>query len=574
MDLNLVSEDVKKMLSSRNYAQAVHESIHFAVAAESLATQSGGFHPDGKGRPRGLLYFLCHPEAASPDFLKSLLKSCFTRPVKIGGCEIEFATGIHDASGKDLGEGALVLQYGDTESPYIIYGKRVRRSLEMLDFLTLLYGYDAFLQLVRSLVKAGPTQKTTGELSNTLNKRIYHYLGEELGVDAAQLLKKYRFIRGWLSARKGSSDRYIRLADLVNDETVFDFWQRQNSGADIAEDEAKKMDFKTFANVADSFGDFLVVQNANDRGGSVFLATELNPDTDSKNSSDYFDNFPADNRKSSEYSDNAVADEGIESIWVSVEYPEMMEALTRTQKTSIKAVNRKEHGRLLPVVSMGEAAQKLPLTTVRKVLIGRLQSRITEALRRKGEIEHLVNADGLEGYEIFIEDYTRLQEKLNNTLLALAHTLITVGDIHDARHGLSLLLDQYPDLKLSKSGFLRDDGKSNDPGNQASATADVFSGLKTEQLRNPALNAALRKAESAWKDNKREGFKESLHENDSRCQQFSSLADDLTRLGDQLAKLMGKLNTSLRHHGGVGAVSAADRVVVQKTFRNIYGESQ
>ena len=571
LDLNHFSKRVKNMLSSRKYAHAVYGSIHFAVAAESLVTRPGGFHPGGEEGPTslGLLYFLtclqAHKGAAENSgrdaelrlkflkFLRSLLKSHFSPPVEIDGCKIEFATETHDAS-KDLGEGALVLQYDDKEPPYIIYGNLVDLSLEMLDFLTLLCGYDAFLQQVRSLLEKRLTYKAVQELSNTLNKKIYSCLAE-VGADPAHLSKKYRFISSWLSGLK-RRDQSIPLADLVNDKTVFDFWRSQNSGAGITEDEPKKISFKTFENVADSFAAFLVAQNAKDDENSVRPATRLNPDTDGKNSSDYLDNFPADS----------------ENTWVSLEYLEMMEALGRTQNTSIKAVNIKQHDQLLPVVSMGEAAQKLPLTTARKVLIGRLQSRITQAERRNNEIENLVNASQLDSYKIFFQEYTRLQENLKKTLLALAYALIEVGDTNDASHGLSLLLDQYPNLELSKSGFLRDDWKSDDPGNQASATVDVFSGLRTERLQNPDLNEALRKAESAWKGNNRQGFKEPLRHYDSRCRQFSSLAVDLTRLGHQLAKLMGKLNTSLCRNGGAAAVSDADRIVVQETFRNIYGE--
>jgi hypothetical protein len=541
-------ERIRRLLAGRNYAPVVHRMVHFAVAAERVARLS----PTTKrGAPQGMLAFLSHPQAFTLGFIRQY----FSTPCLMGGYVATFATRSVECQGHDPREGSLWLEYskatGDSvPGTFMIHWEGVSLLTAMAEFLCYGMGFESFLRRIQQVLDAGPTMQAIGALANEFNRHIYQRLGE-MGVDRAQQLRKYHFIRDWMLAYGASQGLDEGRLPIINDPLVLAFWA---DCCKLDSDKNAGLSFGSLANVVDSIVDFMAAQYGANTEFAVTHSTSLGHDVEA-----------------GEVSDELLVDTNTSAFANLNNEMEFLNDLLTAPLNQIKVVNKKEADMLASVLDFGQAKTQLPLSVLRKAVVGTHQSRITEALRRKNTVAHLLTLGAADlAYDDYVHELEALSAQLQKTLLAILHALLTLQDA-DA---IAILTYLYPSLKLQHLANITGQDLPEDEGAEhllAAIAARFFQTLAEERLQNPVFNSVVREAEAAWKATNREGFKQALLPDDERLPSFKEAATRLQTLLDILRNFHHALTQSLARQGGVTAVSAADLSIISGIFQMLYG---
>ncbi len=384
-----VCRDLAKAISCRMYAGAVLELCHLVHIADACGAGTG--YVD---------FFWSHGPARSSGF-KGTIQNFLNSPAWQGTKVMAHGTGVDVA----YPDGTFSITY--SRMPFLS---------ALMEFLISSIGYGDLDDVFREMLVPGISKEAISKRANELSRGIYDYLKDHL--PTAQNMRKFHCLIDYMKERHGSGFS----PSAIDDETILDFWISW-----ALDDPTGGNDFKTYESV---FRGFLRLRHALEQAVDLYAldgalsigadreAGEIDPDT-------------------------------IHAMVETIdEYRSPLLALHEPPVAAIKFLNNKEMSGLELLMDCGKAAFVLSLSLMRCEVFSMGQRRITQALRRKMDIEELqgiINEPALETYEDRKEDFSRTSFHIDNMLLASIYALLQARN----EEAIVLIVALKPDLDLS-----------------------------------------------------------------------------------------------------------------------------
>jgi len=290
-----------------------------------------------------------------------------------------------------VGPAGVELSYHDG-SFAIAYG-RMPVLVALAEFLLTALGFAALDGLLAPLARRGLTAADVSRQANALSRAVYDYLKAHLPPLQAQ--RKLGAVIDFL-ARRHDGDFDI---GHIDDDAVLDFWRAAIADADA-------QDFRTFTSAFLAFARFRDVFEQAAAIGAIEHA------------------LPIGSAAQDGEVDPAAVAAAVEVVQADAN---PLDELQSPPSSRVKFFNAKERGRLDFLFQCGRAADALPLSFLRAEVFGRVQSRLSQALR-SGQPVAAVIAAGPD------EDYRERQSRLRDVaahgrtvLLAAAHVMHEAG---------------------------------------------------------------------------------------------------------------------------------------------------
>ncbi|MBT5458454.1 MAG: hypothetical protein HOK82_17760, partial [Rhodospirillaceae bacterium] len=383
----------------RNYASPLHELCHLFVIAERT------FGAQGIER-----LFWESGDATAPSF----------RQYFLGGTDC----GAADISLIDNGVKAL---YPDGE--FSIAYSRMPFLSALMEFLLSSLGYGEIDHVLRATPATRMEKSDVNGMANVLARRLYAYLATHL--PAAQSQRKFRAVLSFLRQSAGDTPR----ADHIDDEAVLAFWICTSAN------ERVEGDFRSFRSVFRLMVGVREALDAESQQRALAYAKPIGADIA-----------------------NGEIDPGdIDAAFVEAAFEAgherraPLDTLAASPAKRVKFLKQTDISAIAPIVETGEAAHALPLSLLRAQVMGDVQARMTQALRR-GEDPHdlarLGDGDAPNHtYATYAVRLDQIRDGLEQVLLATLHRLLSARNAE----AVTLMLALRPDMDLTPLAGLFED---------------------------------------------------------------------------------------------------------------------
>jgi len=409
----------------------------------------------------------------------------------------------------------------------------------LMEFLVSVLGYAGLDALFRPGPEHRLTHRSVDAMANDLARRLYAWLAPHL--PSAQSQRKYRAAIAFL---QGGKDASVRPQD-IDDDAVLAFWifgsaDRHGDG-----------DFRSFRTVFDLMVGVRDALIAAATHAAIMGARVLGGD-----------------RTAGEIDPDAV-DAALEAVH---ERRAPFEALAAPPASEVKFLKGTEADALAPIVRAGDAALALPLSVLRLLLFGAVQTRISQALRRgdRDAVPRLVDcADGM-GYASQLNVLAGLRTHLEQALLASCHNLL------QARHeeAITVMLYLRPAADLTPLAALFDGGE--DDRDTVVRLVPPRAGerfvhaIVADPSLCPELGVLLHDAAAAARRMTRKGFQGPLPRTDGAP--FAAAVEALITLREAVGRFLDRIGRIGRDAAAWDTQCRADGEIFQARFRTLYGE--
>lgn len=414
----------------------------------------------------------------------------------------------------------------------------------LMEFLLSSLGYGEIDDLLRATPATRLEKSDVNALANDLARRVYAYLATHL--PAAQSQRKFRAVLSFLRQSAGDNPR----AGHIDDEAVLAFWTC------ISANERIEGDFRSFRSV---FHLMVAVRDA--------LAAESQHQAIA-----YAKPIGAD-MANGEIDPAQIDAACIEAaIGPNHERRAPLDTLESSPANRIKFLKQTEIATIAPIVESGDVAHALPLSLLRAQVMGDVQARMTQALRRGDNplaAAQLGEDDAPNHtYATHAVRLDQIRGALEQVLLATLHHLLT------ARNGeaVSVMLALRPDMDLTPLAGLFDDFSDDGIVSlQPPADSDRLWHVLSENLADcPDLSQLLTSCEAAAKRLTRKGFQDTTDTDHEES--FAEAAGALIAIRAILTRFLNRLDRLARELGGWEARYAADARLFKSHFQILYGD--
>ena len=478
---------------------------------------------------------LCHLARAASSYRGRYFELFWAPgPMRAGRLRALFAKA-RPASWLKIGPASVELIY--TDGGFTVTYGRMPVLVALAEFLLTALGFKALDETLAPLALRGVSVADVSRQANALSRAVYNYLKAHLPPLQAQ--RKLGAVIDFLKER---NDGDFDLGH-IDDAAVLDFWR----GAIDAEQD---QDFRTFTSVFLAFARFRDVFEQAAAIGAIEHALPIG---------------------------SAVQDGEVDpaDVATAVEIAQgpsnPLDELQSPPSSRIKFFNAKERECLAFLFQCGRAADALPLSFLRAEVFGRVQSRLSQALRTARSPDAVIAAGAIEDYRARQVRFREMAAHGRTMLLAAAYVMHETGLRQFASAARAAGLDLA--LDLDSSGL-------DAPHLHANAFAETvvpFRPLSPERKPTAsaptasAVDAFLADARKAARQVARAGFRpDEIHDADVQAGFVAGcplVAAVLDRIGGFSARLAG-----LRvPEGDWAAQFSADSKVFATCFSRIYG---
>ncbi|MDY6920336.1 MAG: hypothetical protein SV765_08990 [Pseudomonadota bacterium] len=492
-------EDISRLERSvifRNYGKPCLELAYLLTAVMQLPAPGPRFSP--------VLQFFWVDQCLTPARVRAEFAKIATEPVSGQRYQlIVTEEGVQQNFGTNV---------------FTISPSRVGFLAALLEFLV---GVEPAILLEAEEALTEPDIRHIRSFASHIQKRLYDFLNEHL--ISAQIRRRFRWVVDWCVEQM--PERKF-LADMINDELVFRFWQEVSLEQD-------NLSFRRFRTVAD---DFIALLQALDWGyarqgvcqgagiGSDVEAGEWHPDQ----------------------LEQVDAEPGLERKDLSF--------LARAPKFFSSAV---WVGLAQTLEDAGDICHRLPMTVMRMDVLGGLQAVFIQAHkdRQMGRVQHCLNGKPEKDYIDYKQQLARFAEVIADAKLLGLGLFLTLQ--HE--EALSLLADLLPAESLVQM-------REAISGDSTEISVSV---LRSIQLQIPAVNELCQQAQHKLRKTKRAGFDE-LPDKDNlvEYQYALEVIEDCLRLQSMLERRLYETTA-----GCETEQFETDLVAFRQTLRRHYGET-
>ena len=343
-------------------------------------------------------------------------------------------------------------------------------------------------------------------------KRMYHWLREMAGPSVEnsdpmapftqQRMRHFSFMVKWL--RANARDHDSPISELLNDEQVLGFWRAHWPGGSVGEAKGATQEghwrddsefpadserYRSFAFVAELAMHLWCATDIGLKRMSTHLSIMIRAGEDGGTiSEDAFDLSGSD------------MDADTESLVRAFESPPL---------TTIKFLKETEKKVIEPIVSVGAAAHRLPLTLLRARIFGHHQRRLGRAFGSSERLAELLVCQDLGSYCGRVEEIRSLLERLSKLRDCCLHVLVHLS----SHHAVSRIREALPDLtcwadiEATIAGAKSSRDANDDEDVLAAFAKGFFRSLSSTRLCAPDLNAYLTQLTTVFGRVNTQGFK-------------------------------------------------------------------
>jgi hypothetical protein len=457
---------------------------------------------------------------------KDAVSEAFTPPMNDYGISVR------------LVEGFITLDYPDDQR-FRISVKKVWYLALWMEFLSHFLTPDDIELLALTLIAKSAAKQALSEYLNQMNKAVTHFLDQHLKPITDH--RKFHYILKYFEQDSAE----------LNDQTILNFWQDNAFSPEV--------DFLMYSTVGESFCKF---QTALDIGAVQFDLAQ------SYSSEDIVNDMPSTTE-------------------------DHLSLLKITPLEDVKFLNDSEIAQIKILDQAGRNRSRFPLTMVRMATFGLYQNKFTQAKRSKKSAANfqklIADVDFLKGYEGY---YTGLEKTLSRTeksLLGSLHILFSCQKpealgflqhhIPDATgkilqnltnvDGWAEAVPLYPaEAQILQSDFREKISPRASEGMDEQQLTAVAFYQKLPQLRQEivALNDLLITAGKAFKDNNRQGYKETTTAPPDVIEAHITAKSLLMNIQRMIKEHQNQINP-LRHQK-----YPSDQSIFKGMFDKIYGD--
>ena len=408
----------------------------------------------------------------------------------------------------------------------------------LMEFLVTVLGYQELDDALQGMLDRGPTAVAVSDTAKSLSRALYAFLNAHL--PSAQTQRKFDRLTDYLAQRHdGDFDE-----TAIDDEAVLGFW--------LAESAAGAADFRTFLAV---FRSFVRLRQA------LILARDLHALTRPR--------AIGPEREAGEI-DPADLQTAVEAV------EESEDCLTRLRETCarrVKFLTKTETAELELMIEHRSVSRALALSLLRSEVFGAIQTRISQALRRRLPAEGL--REMIEGSAS--DDYRRrrvrldeLHRHVDRILLASVHVLLRVR----RWEALTIVIALRPDIDLRplREQLLSAAGPQNVVVLAGGELAErLLPGLEDPSIAGPAMASLLQDAKSAFKGLARQGFRDEEAQAPDVVEAFVAGIEPLLELRRELSAFIDHLSAVRLPETDWQSQFESDRQTFRRQFLMIYG---
>ena len=507
-----------RAIVSRNYASPLHELCHlFVIAERALGTQ--GFER----------LFWESGDATAASFRQ------------------KFHDGtVKSTAGFALIDNGVTALYPDGD--FSVAYSRMPFLSALTEFLLSSLGYGEIEDVLRATPATRLEKSDVNNLANHLARQVYAYLSTHL--PSAQSQRKFRAVLAFLRQSTGDTPH----ADCIDDDAVLAFWICASANERI------DGDFRSFRSV------FRLMIGVRDALSAESQQRAMNHAKPIGANMENGEVDPGD-------IDAAFVDGALEAAH---ERRSPLDTLRAAPANAVKFLKQTDMAAIAPVVETGDAAHVLPLSLMRSQVMGDVQARMTQALRR-GDDPHEVARLGEEEapnhtYATHTIRLDQIREALEQVLLVTLHRLLSARN----PEAVTIMLALRPDMDLTPLACLFEDPQEEgivrlDPPRDSDRLWQI---LTTNLADCPDLSALLSASETAANRMTRKGFRreESNDNTDGKTEAFADAAGALITLRAILTRFSDRLDRLARDMGGWEARYETDTRLFKSHFQILYGD--
>lgn len=507
-----------RVISCRSYAPAVLELCHLVVVAETC----------GAGR-HGYEAFFWNSGAARTQNFAALVR----QQVAAIGSEQSLIIAENDKVELNYPDGRFAIAYG--RMPFLS---------ALMEFLVTTVGYCDIDDLWSAMLRAGPSNQGVSATANRVSKILYGYLAEHL--PSAQNQRKFACLVDYLGELEGGDF----AAETIDDEVILEFWVAHSGREGPA-----TVDFRTYSSV---FRAFASLRQALDEAGDLEVRSPTKTIGYDREAGEV---DPAEVARLLETTDDV---------------PDVVAALRDGPASAIKFMTQAEIRVFEKIIAIGSSARALPLSVMRCEIFGAIQSRLSQARRRKLSREdlcRLIDDGPKESYQDRHRRLRQVSEQAEKILLACLYALTLI----DAKAALALLVELRPDLDFSDLARALQDRDHHDtvvPLREAVLAAQADRVLTNPGLMGEAIARVFIEARKAFRSVNRRGFSEDCAVDPDLAEGFLRGAQILLWLRQHLVlfcELLGRVHLP---DGNWDRQFQSDLGVFRRQFHVLYGDSQ
>ena len=527
----------------RSYAGPLRELCHLVVAADRVIGAAGG----AEGYET---LFWDTGVARAPAF-----RALFHGPA---------GEALVDSAGVDRFDSGIGVTYADGN--FGIAYTRMPFLSALMEFLVSVFGYADLDAQFRAIPASQVTKGAVDALANDLARQTYHYLSAHL--PSVQSLRKFRAVMSFLRGPGSGTAGAAVGPERIDDDTVLDFWIFASS--DLHDAGGAGGDFKSFKSV------FRLMVAAREALAAAMQASAIN----------HARSIGAD-WEAGEIDPGDITPEAVDAALGPVHERQAPLDVLRTAPASlVKFLKQTETDAIAPIIEHGATALALPLSVLRVQVMGALQARLTQALRRGADpltLPHLDRLNSVPGaYGDFAGQLDQIGGHLQTALLASFHHLVAAR----REEAITVLLYLRPHMDLSPLAHIfedPDDGEEMAEGGRivqlaAPATDDRFMRTLTAGLDQcPELVALIDESSASAKRITRKGFRDAdwgdrEHATSDRADACAAASDALILIRESLLKFTALLQRFGRRRGGWDEQYQSDHDIFCAQFRALYGD--
>ena len=467
------------------------------------------------------------------------------------------------ADGVERLKGGIGVTYAD--GTFGIAYTRMPFLSALMEFLVSVFGYADLDAQFRAMPAGQVTKGGVDALANDLARQIYHYLSAHL--PSAQSHRKFRAVMSFLRQSDGGA---VVGPHSIDDDSVLAFWMFAANEAPTASGTGG--DFKSFKSVFRLMAAAREALAAASQASAIDRALPIGADW-----------------AAGEIDPGEITPEAVDAALAPIhERQAPFDVLRAAPASGVKFLKQTETSAIAPIVDYGSSALALPLSVLRFQVMGDLQARLTEALRRGDdplELPHLDRSNAAPCcYGDFADHTDHIGDTLQTALLAAFHHLVAAR----REEAVTVLLYLRPHMDLSPLAPIfedRDDENETVCSGQivhlkAPDTDDRFMRTLIAGMDHcPELMALIGESGGAAKRITRKGFKEadwadSDHATADRAAACAAASDALILIRESLLKFTALLRHLGRRHGGLNEQYLSDHDIFCTQFRALYGDNR
>lgn len=503
----------------RNYASPLHELCHLIVGAERI------FGNQGFER-----LFWASGDATAAAFRRQILDPGNKN--------------IIDTADLTPTENGIKLLYPD--GTFSIAYSRMPFLSALMEFLLSSLGYGEIDELIRATPATRLGKKDVAELANSLARRVYAYLSTHL--PTAQSQRKFRAVLSFLRQSKNGTAQ----AEDIDDDAVLAFWICTSANDRI------EGDFRSFRSVFRLMVAIRDALGAESSHRAIAYAKPIGTDWES-----------------GEVDPGNIGPDEVEAAFeASHERGAPLDTLDSPPANGVKFFKQADRAVITPIMEAGDAASALPLSLLRAQIMGDVQARMIQALRRGEDplaVARLGDEDALNhSYATHMVRLDQIRETLEQVLLATLHRLISARNAE----AIGIMLALRPKMDLTPLARLFDDPAASDDDvvrlDPPVSENRLWQILTASASDCPDLSELLTACEAAAKRITRKGFRGDNNIEETAA--FEAASEALLAIRAALARNHNLYIRLAEALGGWEARYAADTRIFSSHFKTLYGD--